>query len=312
MVVIGAGTWCLEPAATGLQVDPRVGFVLFRAFEGLSLPDLGQLCLKAHHKDIAISFSSLRADALTPELIALLRRSKVKTATIAPDAGSERMRKVINKGLTEEDILIAAEALVAGGIPNLKLYFMIGLPTETEDDVEAIVALCKQIKHRFLKSSRARKRIGAISVSLNSFVPKPFTPFQWVAMEDGTTLKKKIQQVRNGLKRVANLRLHADIPRWAYLQGLFSRGDRKVADILLLANKNEGNWAKTLKETPQNPDFYTYRKRSLDERLPWDFINHGISKSFLQREYKRALQAETSPPCQLESCHECNACRETE
>ena len=276
------------------------------------LPDLSQLCLTAHHKDIVLSFSSLRADALTPELISALRRSKVKTATIAPDAGSERMRKVINKGLVEEDILSAAESLVSGGIPNLKLYFMVGLPTETDDDVEAIVTLCKKIKHRFLKSSKAQKHIGEITVSLNSFVPKPSTPFQWVAMADVSTLKKKIRQVRNGLKRVANVTLHADIPGWAHLQGLFSRGDRRVADILLLANKNQGNWAKTLKESPRNPDFYTYRERSPDERLPWDFIDHGISKSFLWREYKKALQAKTSAPCRLVPCHECRVCMETE
>ncbi len=131
-------------------------------------------------------------------------------------------------------------------------------------------------------------------------------------LADVSTLKKKIRQVKNGLKRIANVTLHADIPRWAHLQGLFSRGDRRVADILLLANKNQGNWAKTLKESPLNPDFYTYRERPPDERLPWDFIDHGISKSFLQREYKKALQAKTSAPCRLVPCHECRVCMEAE
>jgi len=154
-------------------------------------PSIKELYDYINNKDIRISFSSLRADSLCPELISLLKRSKVKTATIAPDAGSERMRKVINKGITEENVLNAAEALVSGGIPNLKLYFMIGLPTETMDDVEAVIKLCKEIKHRFLKASRIRKRIGEITVSINSFVPKPFTPFQWVAMDDERTLKKK-------------------------------------------------------------------------------------------------------------------------
>ncbi|MES0445538.1 MAG: radical SAM protein, partial [Desulfobacterales bacterium] len=258
------------------------------------LPDINKLCGRALEKDTRISFSSLRADALSPELLSILKQNKVKTATIAPDAGSERMRKVINKGITEEDVLNAAENLVAGGIPNLKLYFMIGLPTETMDDVEAIVLLCKQIKHRFLKSSRIRKRIGEITVSLNSFIPKPFTPFQWVPMDEVRSLKKKIKKIKDGLKRVANVRVHSDIPRWAYIQALLSSGDRKVAQILLLANQNRGNWPKTLKASPVNSDFYVHRERSLNELLPWDFIDNGINKSFLKQEYKRALQGKTS------------------
>jgi hypothetical protein len=218
------------------------------------------------------------------------------------------MRKVINKGITEADIINAAETLVAGGIPNLKLYFMIGLPTETMDDVEAIVSLCKKIKHRFLKSSRAKKRIGEITVSLSSFVPKPFTPFQWVAMDDVQSLKKKIKKIKEGLKRIANVRVHSDVPRWAYIQALLSRGDRKVAQILLLANQNSGNWPKTLKASPTNPDFYVYRERTMDELFPWELIDNGINKSFLKQEYDRALQGKTSPPCPMESCHMCGVC----
>ncbi len=274
------------------------------------LPDINKLCGRALEKGTRISFSSLRADALSPELLSILRQNKVKTATIAPDAGSERMRKVINKGITEEDVLNAAENLVASGIPNLKLYFMIGLPTETMDDVEAIVLLCKQIKHRFLKSSRIRKRIGEITVSLNSFIPKPFTPFQWIPMDEVRSLKKKIKKIKDGLKRVANVRVHSDIPRWAYIQALLSSGDRKVAQILLLANQNRGNWPKTFKASPVNPDFYVHRERSLNELLPWDFIDNGINKSFLKEEYKRALQGKTSPPCPIESCNICGVCKQ--
>ncbi len=274
------------------------------------LPDINKLCGQAFENDTRISFSSLRADALSPELISILRQNKVKTATIAPDAGSERMRKVINKGITEEDVLNAAESLVAGGIPNLKLYFMIGLPTETMDDVEAIVLLCKQIKHRFLKSSRIRKRIGEITVSLSSFIPKPFTPFQWIPMDEVRSLKKKIKKIKDGLKRVANVRVHSDIPRWAYIQALLSSGDRKVAQILLLANQNRGNWPKTFKASPVNPDFYVHRERSLNELLPWDFIDNGINKSFLKQEYQRALQGKTSPPCPIESCNICGVCKQ--
>jgi len=295
---------CMEQGAAKTDKIGLVGAAVS------DLPDLNKICGREFGTDARISFSSLRADALTPELLSILKKSKTKTATIAPDAGSERMRNVVNKGISESDILNAAEQIVAAGIPNLKLYFMVGLPTETMKDVDAIVILCKKIKHRFLKSSRVKKRIGEITLSLNSFVPKPFTPFQWVKMDDVHLLKEKIKKVKNGLKRVANVRVHSDIPRWAYIQALLSRGDRRVAHILSLLNKNQGNWPKTFKSSPINPDFYVLRERSLDELLPWDFIDHGIRKSFLKTEYKRALQGKTSPPCPMESCDVCGVCKE--
>jgi len=295
---------CLQ---AGVAISKEIGLVGAAVSD---LPDIDKLCRQLPQSDMSLSFSSFRADALSPALVSVLRQSKVKTASIAPDAGSERLRAVINKGIKKEDILNAAETLVANGIPNLKLYFMVGLPTETKEDVDAIVRLCKHIKHRFLKASKVTKRIGEITVSLNSFVPKPFTPFQWVAMEDMRTLKTKIKRVKEGLKKTANLRVHADIPRWAYIQGLLSRGDRQVSQILLLAHQNQGNWAQTLKASPLNPDFYTQRERSFDELFPWDFIDQGIDKSFLTREYQRALKGKTSPPCPIEACTICGVCQE--
>ena len=254
------------------------------------LPGIRDLCRQFLNSDVRISFSSLRADRLAPELLAVLQKSKVKTATIAPEAGTQHLRDVINKGISEDDILNAACALVDNGIPNLRLYFMVGLPTETEADVDGIVTLGKRIKHHFLKSSRARKRIGEITISLNCFVPKPFTPFQWVGMQETKALKDKIKKIKSELRKVANIRVHADVPRWAYLQALFSRGDRRVADILVLAHTNNGNWAQTLKTTPINPDFYVQRQRNFSEFLPWDFIDHRIKKSFLWKEYQKALR----------------------
>jgi len=290
----------------GILLTNKIGLVGAAVSD---FPEIKELYDYVNNKDIRLSFSSLRADSLCPELISLLRQSKVKTATIAPDAGSERMRRVINKGITEEEILNATEALVAGGIPNLKLYFMIGLPTETMDDVEAVIKLCKKIKQQFLTVSRSMKRIGEITVSLNSFVPKPFTPFQWTAMDDEQTLKKKIKRIKHGLKKVANIRVHVDIPRWAFIQAMFSRGDRRISGILTLANENQGNWAQTLKETLINPDFYALRERSLDELLPWDFIDHGVTKSFLKHEYKKALDGKKTSPCPMESCSVCGVCK---
>jgi len=289
----------------GARLTDRIGLVGAAVSD---LPEIEELCGQFNDQNIRISFSSLRADRLTPGLLSILKKSNVKTATIAPEVGSERMRRVINKGITEKDVLAAATMLVENGIPNLKLYFMIGLPGETAADIDAIIKLAKQIKHRFLTSSRARKHIGTITISLNSFVPKPATPFQWAAMDEVGTLKKKINRIKNELKKVANLQINSDVPRWAYLQAMFSRGDRKVADILLMAHANKGNWAQTLKTAPVNSDFYVLRERNLDEKLPWDFIDHGIKKSYLRREYQRAKQELTSPGCQLETCRMCGVC----
>ncbi|MDF1591293.1 MAG: radical SAM protein [Desulfobacterales bacterium] len=297
---------CLEK---GRSLSDKVGLV---GAAVSNLPEIEALCSRILHSGMTASFSSLRADALSAGLVGVLKQSGVKTATIAPDAGSQRLRAVINKGISEADILNAAQMLIQNGIPNLKLYFMIGLPTETSEDVDGIVSLCKRIKHTFLKSSRARKRIGDITVGLNSFVPKPFTPFQWAPMDEVPVLKDKIKTVRKGLKPVANVRLHADIPRWAYLQALFSRGDRRVADLLLAAHSNRGNWPQTFKESPLNPAFYVHRERYLQERFPWDFIEHGLNKSFLEAEYKKALKAKPSPPCPMESCQICGVCRKSD
>ncbi len=291
---------CME---TGAALTRRIGLVGAAVSD---LPGLPELCRDTEHIDI--SFSSLRADALTPEIVSVLKRNRVKTATIAPDAGSERMRRVINKGMTQEHILNAADILVSNDIPNLKLYFMVGLPTESDEDVEAIVRLCRQIKQTFLVSSRPKKRIGEITVSLNAFVPKPFTPFQWARMDDVRTLKKKITRVKEGLRRVPNVRVHADIPGQAYLQAVFSRGDRGIADLLSLGYENKGNWAKTLKAFPISADQYVCRERSADEKFPWDIIDHGVRRSFLAQEYRKAREAETSAPCRTESCKLCGGC----
>lgn len=273
-------------------------------------PKIGELCDRLLQRDARISFSSLRADALSPGLLSVLKKSKTKTVTIAPDAGSERLRRVINKNMTEDEILQATETFVEIGVLNLKLYFMIGLPTETMDDVDAMIKLCKQIKHRFLMAGRAKKHVGLITISLNCFVPKPFTPFQWVGMDDIKMLKDKLKRVKHGLKKVANLRVHADVPRWAFIQALFSLGDRRVSNILTLLNQNKGNWAKTLKASPLNPNFYVFRNRDPDEMLPWDFIDHGIDKTFLATEYKRAMEGKVSSPCPMVPCNRCGVCGE--
>ena len=298
----------LEAMDAGGQRTRKIGLMGTAVSD---LPDLKTLCTAGQAQDLQLSFSSLRADALDEDLIAALKSGRLKTATIAPETGSARMRRVINKGLEEEAILNAAEQLVAGGIPNLKLYFMVGLPTEEEEDIAAIIDLIKQVKHRFLQSSRSRGRMGTITVSLNSFVPKPFTPFQWSAMDEVARLKQKIKKIKSGLRKISNVRVHADIPRWAYIQALLSRGDRRIADLLAMAHENGGNWPQTFKSSALNPDFYVARPRTKDELLPWDFIDQGIEKDFLWNEFMRATQGKSTKPCPMdtEKCRVCGVCR---
>lgn len=275
------------------------------------LPGVRTLCDDFSRRNVRVSFSSLRADALAPELVSTLRESRVRTATVAPDAGSERMRRVINKGVSEADVLSAVETLVDAGIPNLKLYFMVGLPTETREDVLAAVDLVKRAKDRFLRASRPRGRMGEITVSVSSFVPKPVTPFQWAAMDSVAELKAKIRTVRDGLRRVANVRVHADLPKHARVQAVLARGDRRVADLLEAAYRNGENWAQAMKHSPVNADFFVARERDPDEPFPWEVVRHGVSRDFLRREYERALVAKVSPPCPgpgERACRLCGVC----
>ena len=290
----------------GEKMSARIGLVGAAVSD---LPDLGRLCDQARDMGVQLSFSSLRADALSPDLVSSLAQGRVKTATIAPDAGSERMRRVINKGITESQILNAASALVTAGIPNLKLYFMVGLPTETIEDVEAIVTLCQKIKSAFLESSRAQGRIGEMTISVNAFIPKPATPFQWAAMDAMPLLKKKLAIIRRGLKHVPNVRIEANSFKEAAIQAFLSRGDRRVSDLLIRAVHNKGNWGKTFKETPEfSLSSYIHRQRPMNEVLPWDHIDNGVQKNFLEKEYFKALEGKISPPCPMSGCRLCGAC----
>jgi radical SAM superfamily enzyme YgiQ (UPF0313 family) len=295
-----------ECIRNGAQLSKKIGLVGAAVSD---LPDLGELCGQARETGVQLSFSSLRADALTPDLLSSLALSRVKTATIAPDAGSERMRRVINKGITEDQILNATASLVTSGIPNLKLYFMVGLPTETIEDVEAIVILCQKVKAVFLESSRAQGRIGNMTISVNTFIPKPATPFQWVAMDAVPLLKKKLAMITGGLKHVPNVRIETNSLKEATVQALLSRGDRRVSGLLIRAVQNRGNWRKTFRETPAFPlSFYIHRQRSVDEVLPWDHIDNGVKKKFLENEYRRAVEGKISPACPMKGCRLCGAC----
>jgi radical SAM family uncharacterized protein len=254
------------------------------------------------------SVSSLRAGSLTQGLIENLKRSSQKTLTIAPETGSERLRRVINKKLTTEEILEAITLIARTGFFHIKLYFMIGLPTETREDIKDIVSLVKSIRHYLIKESKGRKRIGRIRLSISCFVPKPFTAFQWFPMDTVDSLKEKQKLLKRSLSGEGGIGISFDVPKWAYIQSLLSMGDRRVGQMLLATHRNRGDWRQTFRSSDVNPDFFVYRAKDLNEKLPWDFIDHDIQKSFLQEEYNLALASIESPPCAVGSCNRCGVC----
>jgi radical SAM superfamily enzyme YgiQ (UPF0313 family) len=278
----------LEKAAVqGKGIAEKVGLVGAAISDYPGIIRLGREILQ---EQIPLSFSSLRVDSLSPELADLAFQSGQRTITLAPEAGSERMRRVIKKGFTEDAILKAVEILAERGFNNFRLYFMVGLPEEDKEDVKAIVDLTRKIQHHALVKSPGKKKAERITVSLNSFVPKPATPFQWHPFEDLSSLNEKIKWVKEGFRKDRNISVSADLPKWAYLQTLLSRGDRRVGKLLLSAHNLGGNWPQAYRSVDLNPDFYVYRLRSYEETLPWDFIDHGVKKEYLWKEYQEALK----------------------
>jgi len=268
-------------------------------------PDINDLCARIEG---GVSVSSLRADSVSEALIERLAKSGHKTISIAPEAGSERLRNVINKGITEEDILRAADMVFRHGIPNLKLYFIIGLPTETQDDVDAIILLALKVHEVQLDYARPLGRIGRITLSVNSFVPKPFTPFQWEPMDSVESLNKKQRSLDRAVRKIGNMNIIHDLPKWEYVQALLSRGDRRIGTLIRAAHENGGDWKKAAKAAAIDMDFYVYRRREFSEHLPWDFIDIGVRKEYLKNEYQRALEGKFTPPCKVGSCKTCGVC----
>ena len=258
----------------------------------------------------SLSVSSLRADSLSKTLIDRLAKSGHKTIAIAPEAGSERLRKVINKGVTEGDIVRAADLVFGAGIPNLKLYFIIGLPTETQDDVEEIIRLAEKIREVQLRHARPAGRIGRITLSVNSFVPKPFTPFQWEPMEDVQSLNRKQRFLEKAVKKIGNMNMIHDLPKWEFIQALLSRGDRRVGRLLKAAHERDGDWKAAGRELAMDMNFFVTRRRGFDEVLPWDFVDIGVRKEYLKNEYRRGLEGKFTPPCRVGSCTACGVCVE--
>jgi radical SAM superfamily enzyme YgiQ (UPF0313 family) len=223
-------------------------------------------------------------------MAALLKEAGVETVSLAPEAGSQRLREVIRKGITEEDIFSAVDTLLEYDMMRARLYFMVGLPTETDADMDAIVRLVKAMEHRARHLSQGKKGFRRIQLSINQFIPKPATPFQWHPLEDVAVVKKRIRRIADGLRSEKAVSVTHDLPKWNYIQAVLALGDRKVGKLLMAVHRRGDNWGQALREVNVNPDFYVYRQKEPGELLPWDFIDHGVEKAALFSEYQRALE----------------------
>lgn len=270
----------------GLEEGRKIGLLGTAVADHPELPSLCRTILAAGGR---LSISSLRTDRLTDELVALLAAAGVATVALAPEAGSQRLRDVIRKGITEEDIFAAADTLMRHGIANVRLYFMVGLPTETDEDIDAIMHLVRRLRHRERKATGGRRAFRLMTLSINQFIPKAATPFQWHPLAETTIVKKRIRKIVTGLRREQGVKVTHDLPKWNYIQALLSLGDRRVGDILLAVHRRRGNWAQAVKEVNVNPDFFVYRQKEAEEILPWDFIDHGVDKEYLWKEYRAAV-----------------------
>ena len=276
-----------------------------------------------NEKKINISLPSLRIDAFSLDIMQKVQDIKKSSLTFAPEAGSQRMRNVINKGLTVEDILGGAKQAFEGGWNKVKLYFMLGLPTETEEDMKAIPELANEIAALYYETVPKENRNGKcqITISTSFFVPKPFTPFQWAGMFDPSDYLGRAKVVNDTVKAQLNhksIRYNWHEADVTVLEGILARGDRRISQAILEVYNNGGyfdawneffdysKWIDAFNKCKIDTDFYTKRQRSDDEVFPWDFIDAGVTKDFLLREWKTALSETVTPNCRMR-CSGCGA-----
>ncbi|WP_291985465.1 radical SAM protein [Luteitalea sp.] len=260
-------------------------------------PDIEVILERMAGMGYSISPASLRLDDLNESIVRRLVTSGERGVTIAPEAGSDRLRRVINKTFTNEEILDKANLLFANGVENLKLYFMIGLPTETDEDLVAMRDLTAQLRGIMLHHGRTRGRIGRIVASVNPLIPKPGTAFQWMPMEDPAITDKKAKRLKKLVADLDNVYFTVKSERHSFYQALMSLGDRRVAPAIDMVERNGGNWREAVEVTGVNADFYIFRDRSTDAYLPWDVIDGGMKQSFFRSELDKSTRAEwTLPP----------------
>ena len=269
-------------------------------------PEVDELVTYIRSKDMRYSCASLRADSLTQAVVDGLADSGQKTITIAPETGSERLRRVINKGISEEHLQNAATLSAKSGIQHMRLYIMIGLPTETDEDIEAIVGLAERTQAHMAEVGCK----GRLTLSINPFIPKPFTPFQWMAMDNQKTVEKKLQYIKKALQKNRRIEVLVESPKEAYIQGVLARGDRRLGAVLAAcaADRGSKSFKAEMKAAGLDMDEMNYRERSFDEFLPWSHLDMGMDDGYLEMEWKRSVDEAYTPPC-VQGCKRCGVCK---
>ena len=269
-------------------------------------PEVDELVKYIRSKDMRYSCASLRADSLTQAVVDGLADSGQKTITIAPETGSERLRRVINKGISEEHLQNAATLSAKSGIQHMRLYIMIGLPTETDEDIEAIVGLAERTQAHMEKVGCK----GRLTLSINPFIPKPFTPFQWMAMDNQKAVEKKLQYIKKALQKNRRIEVLVESPKEAYIQGVLARGDRRLGAVIAACAVDRGSksFKSEMKAAGLDMDNMNYRERSFDEFLPWSHLDMGMQEGYLEMEWKRSIDEAYTPPC-AKGCKRCGVCK---
>lgn len=269
-------------------------------------PEVDELVNYIRSKDMRYSCASLRADSLTQAVVDGLADSGQKTITIAPETGSERLRRVINKGISEEHLQNAATLSAKSGIQHMRLYIMIGLPTETDEDIEAIVGLAERTQAHMEKVGCK----GRLTLSINPFIPKPFTPFQWMAMDNQKAVEKKLQYIKKALQKNRRIEVLVESPKEAYIQGVLARGDRRLGAVIAAcaADRGSKSFKSEMKAAGLDMDNMNYRERSFDEFLPWSHLDMGMQEGYLEMEWQRSLDEAYTPPCAV-GCKRCGVCK---
>ena len=271
-------------------------------------PDILSLARKIVEDGKKISFSSLRMETLTDELVDLIQESGQKTLTVAVDGPSERMRRVINKQATDDFIVEKCKFLTEKGILHLKIYSIIGLPGETDEDIDHFISLVERVMKTYIATCSERGNIGQVTIGLSPLIPKPGTPFQWHPMEPVRSLKKKFMRIRKALGRLPHIKLSFGSPNEAYLQTYLSRGDRRVLSFFKTYLANGHNEKKALIESSPSADSFVYRQYGKDDILPWDVVDHGYKNDFLWSDYQRGLKEGVTPVCDTAVCKICGIC----
>jgi len=289
----------LAQAEKGLSHVDKIGLLAAAVSDH---PEIGELAYRLHRMDAEISVSSLRVRPFSQALLKALAQSGAQNITLAPEAGSERLRQTINKCVSESDIVEAVDKIAKQGIRQIKLYFMIGLPTETDADIDEMINLTLKLKER------VQETITRIAITVEPFVPKAGTPFQWLAMAPEDVLNERVNRIKNSLAR-SGIEVRAESVGWSLVQGVLSRGDARLGKALASMSRNSlAAWRKALADCNLSASHYAHRELPLNGPLPWSVLDSGVTPDYLKKELGKARQSIESPPCPLDECRRCGVC----